>query len=107
LIIERATAFGLRRMLCLALLMSRELLGVELPELIEGTIRAEPAISELLATIKQSLFTDTEDPAKQAGNMSFQLKVRERLLDRLRYGFRLIVMTRMVDSLFMPMGRPR
>jgi len=106
LVVERATRLGLLRILWLGLLLADKLMTVTLPTEIEARLQREP----LLKTMADQILEDSLSPPKSSGsfqNTMLQLKLRERMTDKLSYCFRLMVATRLVDSLFMPMGRPR
>jgi hypothetical protein len=107
LLIERATALGLRRILWLGLLLANNLLGAKLPNKVMRQIRAEPRIDGLAQQIRRGLFRTAEEESGTLRTTLLQLSMRERMRDKFAYSFRLIVMTKLVDSLFMPMGRPR
>jgi hypothetical protein len=107
-IFERAAALGLTRMLSLGLLLAKELLEVDLPERCSQRLKLEPAVVRLAGDIIESLFRSTSGyPGTLDHPTLLQLRMRERMRDRLKFCFRLIISTKLVDSLFMPMGRPR
>jgi|SRR5215472_16149341 len=106
LVVERATNLGLLRILWLGLLLADTLITVPLPPEIEARLEREP----LLKSMADQILEDSLSPPKSSGSLQtalLQLKLRERMTDKLNYCFRLVVATKLVDSLFMPMGRPR
>lgn len=106
-LIERAAALGLQRMLWLGLLLASDLLGAQLPAEVGRKIRSEPRIRELAGRVRRGLFQNADAEPGALRTALLQLGMRERVRDKFKYSFRLLVMTKLVDSLFMPMGRPR
>lgn len=103
----RSRALGLRRVLWLGLFLASELLGAELPAEVGKQVRSEPRIRALAERIRLGLFKTAGLEAGQFRATLLQLSMRERVRDKFNHSFRLLVMTKLVDSLFMPMGRPR
>lgn len=106
-LIERATALGLQRMLWVGLRLANDLLGLELPVAVAERMRAQPRIEQVAGQMGKGIFASEQKRSGTVEMTRLQLKLRERRKDRLNYCFRLLVMTKLVDSLFMPMGRPR
>jgi len=107
-VFERAAALGLTTMLSLGLLLAKELLEVDLPEPCLQRMKFEPSLVRLTKEISASLFRRADGNSRTLDHPTLlQLRMRERIRDRLKFCFRLIVSTKLVDSLFMPMGRPR
>lgn len=110
LLVERATALGLLRMLWVGLQLASDLVGLELPVAVAQKMCAQHRMAEVTGQMSRGMFASFASEDKRSGTVEMtrlQLKLRERLKDRLNYCFRLLVMTKLVDSLFMPMGRPR
>jgi hypothetical protein len=107
LLIERARKLRLRRILWLGLLLANNLLGAKLPDEVMRHIRAEPKIDGLAQQIRRGLFRNAKEESGTVRTTLLQLSMRERMRDKFAYSFRLVVMTKLIDSLFMPMGRPR
>jgi hypothetical protein len=98
---------GLMRMLCVGLRLATDLTGLKLPAAVEKEIRSQPRLTLVTEQMRRRMFASDDQGAGTVGMTWLQLKMRERLQDKLRYGYRLILMTKLIDSLFMPMGRPR
>ena len=107
LVIERATALGLLRIVWLGLRLASDLLGTELPEAVSRQVCSDPAVKTIAERLEKRLFSADTVPGGTFAMTRLQLKMRERVTDRFNYCFRLVFMTKLVDSLFMPMGRPR
>ena len=99
-VIKLAEQNGCWRMLKLGLFLSKDFLKFDLPVEIEN----EPEIESLAAELKNQLFDD-EFSAEEI-RTDIHLKMRERWRDKFTYSQRLF-RTKLVDSLFMPMGRPQ
>lgn len=107
LLFERATALGLLRMLLVGLRLASDLLGLQLPAAVAQNMLSQQRIALVAGQLRQGMFGAKSNRSGTIELTRLQLKMRERLKDRFNYCFRLIVMTKLVDSLFMPMGRPR
>jgi hypothetical protein len=106
-IFERAADLGLVRILWLGLLLASNLLGVALPLELSQKVQPESGVKTMAAKIGNGLFLRNSEPSGNLQLGLLQLRMRERMRDKFNYCFRLIVSTKLVDSLFMPMGRPR
>ncbi len=106
-VVERATSLGLLRMLWLGLLLANDVFGVDLPCEITARIGNQSSLKTVVEGIRSNFFLVGNQPTGTIQTTLLQLKMRERMKDRLSYCYRLIVTTKLVDSLFMPMGRPR
>jgi putative nucleotidyltransferase-like protein len=107
LVIKRANELGLLRMVRVGLQLATELAGLELPGAVADKMRSRPRLELIARQMGRQILVST---GRKAGTLRvtwLQLKIRERLRDKFKYCFRLIVMTKLIDSLFMPMGRPR
>ena len=94
-------------MLSVGLLLARNLLGAEFPGQFSQRLNLEPSIEKLAEQMGKALFLPDNETSGRFGPALLQLRMRERTRDRFKYCYRLIVSTKLVDSLFMPMGRPR
>ena len=99
-VIKLAKQNGCLRMLKLGLFLSKDFLNFDLPVEIEN----EPEIESLANELKNQLFDD-EFSAEEI-RTDIHLKMRERWRDKFTYSHRLF-RTKLVDSLFLPMGRPQ
>lgn len=103
-VIKLAQQYGCLRMLNLGLLLAKEVCGTELPTQILSKIEADKELDSLLQNIKHKIF-DQDTTGKEL-DPRIHRKMRERWRDKFTYSHRLFT-TKLVDSLFMPMGRPR
>jgi hypothetical protein len=79
---NRARALGGWRMVCLGVLLARDLVGANLPSQILHAMRAEPKVAFLTADVRSSLFTGGTLMAVE--RPAFYTQLRERPQDRLR-----------------------
>lgn len=91
-------------MLRLGLLLAKDLLKIDLPAEIKTQIENDKETESLAAELKNQLFDDRF--SAESVRTDFHLKMRERWRDKFAYSRRLLT-TKLVDSLLMPMGRPR
>ncbi|MBD6616566.1 nucleotidyltransferase family protein [Komarekiella sp. 'clone 1'] len=85
LVIEQANILGCRRRLLLGTLLAKDLLGIKLPKDILRRIQAEPEIKLLTTEITERLFRQTEEIPKLFDKSFFDIRIRERLQDRVQY----------------------
>lgn len=102
---EPARKFGSLRMLRLGLSLAEDVLKCELPEEIRREIERDGEVKLLTEALKNTLFEENNEFAGMRMAKT-HLKMRERVGDKIKYSKRLL-QTKMIDSLFMPMGRPR
>ena len=92
---SRAGEMQCFRMTLLGLVLAHELAGTELPHSIRKSIQVDPKISKLTGPLYKSLFNDDDLNGLPESTISskfdfFHLKVRDSLVDRVRYAFRLM-----------------
>lgn len=104
LVIDLSRKFGCVRMLTLGLLLAENITKTDLPEKIHLLIKNDKEVASLAEKLKEQLFDNKFSPEET--RVKIHLKMRERQRDKFAYSSRLF-MTKLVDSLFMPMGRPR
>jgi hypothetical protein len=104
IVIKLAEKFGCVRMLALGLLLTRDFLRIDLPEKIQRLIANDKEIESLAEQLKEQIFDDKF--SAEAIRSRIHLKMRERRRDKFTYSRRLLK-TKLIDSLFMPMGRPQ
>jgi len=83
-VIDVTERIGIRRMVFLGLYLAAELLGAPVPIEVHRMIRKDPTIALLTADLARRLVS----PPREAGrfaDLSFQMKLRERPADRIRY----------------------
>lgn len=95
-VVGQADSLGVRRMLSVGLLLASHLLGATLPEKVSQRIESDPVIEKLAASVGKRLFRDPDGPRETSdipigkedlaiSLIHFHLRLRERLLDRMRY----------------------
>ena len=104
LVIELAKKNGCQRMLFLGLFLAKDLLKINLPPEIQTLLEKDKEIESLAVELKNQLFDDNFSAESIRTDM--HLKMRERWRDKFTYSRRLFK-TKLIDSLFMPMGRPQ
>ena len=87
------------RMLWVGLRLAIDMLGLELPAAIEERVLSQSLIADVARQLRLGVFDPEEKPFGSVEMTRLQLKMRERSKDRLNYCFRLIVMTKLIDSL--------
>ncbi|MBW4614351.1 MAG: nucleotidyltransferase family protein [Desmonostoc vinosum HA7617-LM4] len=85
LVIKQANTLGCRRRLLLGMLLARNLLEIELPTEIIQKIQLEPEIKLLATEIRQKIFSQTDETHQLFNKSFFDLRIRERLQDKLQY----------------------
>lgn len=106
IVIQRAIDVGTLRMVWLGLKCAREILNINLPERISEQIEAEQSIKPLNKRIINIIFGNEKEPSDWVEIARLHLQMRERKRDRIKYSKRLL-MTKFIDSFFLPMGRPQ
>ncbi|MEZ5428369.1 MAG: nucleotidyltransferase family protein [Pyrinomonadaceae bacterium] len=101
-----ASETGSFRMLLLGAYLSREILRTTLPAAIEKDIAADKKIAPLGDKFVRGLFASGKAPPRWQEMARTHLKMREKLTTKIKYSQRLFT-TKLIDKLFMPMGRPR
>lgn len=103
-VIDQANKHGTFRMLKLGLLLAQNYINFELPSELQSQIEADKKIRLIADELNDQLFDD--EYSAESIRTDIHLKMRERWRDKLTYSHRLLT-TKLVDSLFMPMGKPR
>jgi Uncharacterised nucleotidyltransferase len=83
-VIEDASSVGGKRILLLGVLLSRELLGAELPENLNRIMEADRVLIQLADQVKAWLTKETHVAAEPGEMPRYYLKLRENRADRLR-----------------------
>jgi hypothetical protein len=89
-VIEQASVLRIERTLLLGLLLANSLLDTALPERVLQRIQADPAVKWLAVQRRERLFREADGPLAPFEELLyfriyFQIKVREHLLDRVRF----------------------
>jgi hypothetical protein len=88
LALESASRVGGRRILLLGLLLAKDLLGADLPEMIAQAIEADSALPSLSIQVKEWLFTPDGTKPALGEVENYFLRLRESALDRFRASLR-------------------
>jgi len=86
-------ALGSRRMLFLGLFLAKTLLGTSLPEDVGQQVEADRSVKGLAEEVWRRIFGKADLSSTVWTSLAFHCKARERLKDRARYGYRLLVTT--------------
>lgn len=103
---QRAAAHGSLRMVRLALAIAENLLSLDLPSSVSKEIAEDKAVTDLCEKTKRRIFSSEKEPSDWKEMARMHLSMRERKRDKFKYSRRLFT-TKLVDSLFLPIGRPR
>ncbi len=98
----RARSVGCFRRLLLGLLLARELLETPLPEAVETALREEPGLADLVPGIRQRLLATGPVEFTLGDRLAFDLAVRERRRDRMRYRARRLLLPGRRDARRLP-----
>ncbi len=90
-ILERARSLGCHRRLLLGLLLAGELLEAPIPPSVEADLRDETGLRALVPPIRDRLLASEPIDFSLGERLRFDLAVRERLRDRVRYRARRIL----------------
>lgn len=100
---KQASSLGGRRMLLLALFLAHKLLDTPLPEDVWRKVKAEPTTETLGAEVRRRLFHEGESDASLRNKISFHLRTKENLRDRVRYCTLFALTTTPVDWALAPL----
>lgn len=93
-LLETVTRSGCQRIFFLGLLLAKRLLAAPLPDLIEQAVLADPVVHSLAAEVMAGFKDPTRVASKPVGGSNFsrwELKIRERWLDKAGYCWNLLV----------------
>jgi Uncharacterised nucleotidyltransferase len=94
LTLQRASAFGCRRMLLLAVLLARDRVGANIPAPLMDAALADRAVAGLAAEVRRRLPV-ADGLTRSVFQLTwFRWRMRERLADRLRYAWRTLFTAR-------------
>ncbi len=105
-VLKLAVETGSLRMVWLGLYLSTEILKTELPGFINEKIQKDQTAAALGKKFIENLFEADKEPSDWKEMAKIHLKMRENLSTKIKYSERLLT-TKLIDKLFMPMGRPR
>lgn len=106
LVVKQATETGSLRMVWLGLYLSKDILKTKLPKEIDQKIVADENVEFLGGMLLDNMFEEEREPADWKEMAKIHLLMREDLRTKLKYSHRLFT-TKLIDKLFMPLGRPR
>jgi len=92
-IMRHARRSGAERMLFLGIQLAKDLSHVSLPDHVSQWTAAHPVVERLARDIRRELFTSEELSIYAADKLAFLLQTKERLRDKLRYGYYLTRLT--------------
>ena len=87
---KQSSDLGIRRILAVNFLLAHKLLGAGLPEVVERSLRTDPAIAVLAHRIIGMLAGSAESDAEPGGYFPLMMRLREHWMDRSRFLWRLI-----------------
>jgi hypothetical protein len=104
-VVAQAGRLGSERRLLLGLLLTRDLLGIVLPEQVRLRIQADPVVKSLAAQVGEWLFREVDGRAGGFKRSLFDLNVMERRQDRVRFCLRSAITSTIVKwALRSPIG---
>ncbi len=103
---RRASRYGSLRMVWLGIFLAHMLCKTMPPENVWQMICADRNVRRIGEGFIKNVFEDEKEPSKWTEMARIHLKMRESFGTKLKYSYRLF-MTKAIDSLFSPMGRPR
>ncbi|PON10279.1 hypothetical protein C2W62_50925 [Candidatus Entotheonella serta] len=93
-------------MVWLGLYLAKTLLNAQIPPHIDAQISADRHVRILGERFKRNLFTQTYKKTGWLEMARLHIHMRKQMKYKLKYTYRLLS-TKLIDSLFMPMGRPQ
>ncbi|WP_232224177.1 nucleotidyltransferase domain-containing protein [Mastigocladopsis repens] len=104
---ERAAKLRMTRILLLGLLLTHNLLEVELPKTILQQIQASPLLESLASQIYIQLFTQTNNSLQdyKIKSFFFHLRLIEHPLDKVWYCFEHLIVPTIADQVFLPLPK--
>lgn len=106
LVIKRAKEVGALRMVWLGLWMARETLDTKMPDEIYKQVLAEPEIQEIGKTFIENIFSEEVERQDWKEMAKVHMRLREKRKHKMIY-YKRLLSTKVIDSLFLPMGRPQ
>jgi hypothetical protein len=86
-VLARARATGCQRMVLLGICLARALLDAPIPPVVDAAIRDDPVVTRLVPGIRDRLLSENAQGFAFRDRVHFDLAVRERLRDRIRYRY--------------------
>jgi len=104
--LNQATALGCRRMLFLGLLLAGELLRAPVPKEILLRAHGDREAESLAEQVCREMFRDSRDPPSALERFRLEVRMRERLRDRVRHCLAIALTPRVQDAEFLPLPGP-
>lgn len=89
-VLESARNLGVRRILFLGLALAHDLLDTPIPERVRRGIEADAVARGLAARVRRGIFDSAEIPAGFLERLEIELRLRERVSDKMRLALRRI-----------------
>ncbi|NNE68384.1 MAG: nucleotidyltransferase family protein [Pyrinomonadaceae bacterium] len=105
-VIDRGIETDSLRMVMIGCYLASRTFGTSLNTRVEEKISADNLTRDLGSWFFESMFSEEREPSEWRKMAAVHLKLRERYRTKLKYCLGLLS-TKAIDSLFMPMGRPR
>ena len=105
-VLRHASQLGSRRMLSVGLLLAADLLGVSLPEHVANEFQSDLQTRTLVEEFRGRLFEERDSRPGIIETSRLHMRMRERLRDRITYGFRLSLGTTVGDWSSLDIPRP-
>ena len=105
-VMKQARILGSERMLLVSFFLASDLLGTALPEKVWQRIQADQVVKSLAQQVRARLFVNVDHPPRLFEDSNFSLwdiRVRERLQDRVRYCFTLVFSPNEGDAALLPL----
>jgi hypothetical protein len=105
-VMQQARILGSERMLLLSCFLASDLLGTALPEKVWQRIQADPTVKSLAKQVRERLFLNFNNSPNLFKDSNFSLwdiRVRERLQDKVQYCFNLVFSPNEGDAALLPL----
>ncbi|NNE99284.1 MAG: nucleotidyltransferase family protein [Pyrinomonadaceae bacterium] len=103
IVLRRARKFGSLRMVSLGMFLANDMFQIEMPVEVQRQVEKDKKIAVLAEALKNEIFNGAD--SAESVRSRIHLMMRERWRDKFKYSQRLF-RTKLIDSIFMPMGRP-
>ena len=100
-VIERAGTLGSKRMLFLGLYLASDLLEAPLPTNVLHKVRVDPTVKALAEQVRERPFNEPNRQLKAFEDFRYQIRLRERLGDKIRYLVLLVLIPHQADVMFL------
>lgn len=102
-LMSRADRLGMRRRLLLGLFLAKELLEAPVPAQVTARANADPVLMALYQQIREKLLAGSSAETKFGEKNLFQLKIRERLKDKLAFAWVRAAVSQKADWWWVPL----